>query len=243
MGVATRAPPDGDIRRSFSRMKRAIQVASPEISVQAGVWIDKLEEMLTKALAKGVRHKPLGKFYRACMCKVSTPVMRYAGGEGRSAVPRFDMAFLLEESEARDEFKDAIYERGRARDASLDDEGPPTKKPRGDRQKKQAAAKKATAAAAAAAAAANGGGKKPLAGSAAAALKAYNAAAPRRISGVAAGATVPMPKDLKGDDFVAFRTAHPPVTVPGVGARQVCWNYCHPQGCIKQGDCSFAHPH
>ena len=232
--------PDADLRKSFAKMRRAITVAMPDVSVAAGVWIDKLEDMLTKALEKGVGEYALSRFYRASMLKVSTPVLRYVGGAGRASKPRFDMAFLEEASDARDEFKDAIYERhasgekplsgGRmvlAEEESSDSDGsdsdsdghygpPPSKK-----QKTGAEQKKAVAAA----------------------LKAYNVAGGTRMAGVAAGAAVPLPKDKTDASVVAFRAAHPPVKIKGVGNRPVCWNYVHPQGCNKGGDCTFAHEH
>ena len=112
-GLIVSDSPDADLRKSFGKMRRAITTATPEISVQAAVFIDKLEEMLTVALDKGVGHLHLGKFYRACMSKVSAPVLRYVGGDGRSSLARFDMAILDDASDARDDFKDAIYERAR----------------------------------------------------------------------------------------------------------------------------------
>ena len=230
--------PDADIRKSFAKMRRAITVAMPDVSVAAGVWIDKLEDMLTKALEKGVGEYALSRFYRASMLKVSTPVLRYVGGAGRASKPRFDMAFLEEASDARDEFKDAIYERhasgekplsgkkrrvlaeesdsgGSESDSDGDYESQPSKKPTKKEQKKAVAA----------------------------ALKAYNVAGGTRMAGVAAGAAVPLPRDKTDASVVAFRAAHPPVKIKGVGNRPVCWNYVHPQGCNKGGDCTFAHEH
>ena len=238
-GIIKNPTADADIRKSFARMRRAITVAMPDVSVSAGVWIDKLEEMLTKALAKGVGHLALGKFYRACMLKVSTPVLRYVGGSGRVSTPRFDMAFLEETSEARDEFKDAIYER-HAPEASKQGRDTDDVQPLSKKQRKAAAAAAATAAVGGGG---GGGAGAKLNPQAAAALKEYNAAAGKRVAGVAAGAMVPMPKDKKDDSMVAFRAAYPPVSIKGVGSRPVCWNYVHPQGCNKGAECTFAHTH
>ena len=86
---------------SFTKMRRAIECATPSISVAANKFIDRLEEMLTKALAKGVPPDCLGKFYRSTMAKVTAPVMRYTSGDGRSSYANFDLAFLIETSDAR----------------------------------------------------------------------------------------------------------------------------------------------
>ena len=232
--------PDADLRKSFAKMRRAITVAMPDVSVAAGVWIDKLEDMLTKALEKGVGYQALGRFYRASMLKVSTPVMRYVGGAGRASKPRFDMAFLEETSEARDEFKDAIYERhasGKTKRAAVVD---PARVDDGDmplsKRQKKALAKAAKSGG-------GGGGGAEHKKAVAATLKAYNEAGGKRMQGVAAGASVPMPKDKTDDSMVAFRTAHPPVNIKGVGTRPVCWNFAHPQGCNKGSGCPFAHEH
>ena len=233
--------PGEDLRLAFVKMRRAIQFAAPDISVGANGFIDKLEEMLCKALKKGVGSKALGRFYRACMCKVSTPVLRYVGGSGRHSVPKFDMAFLTEGSDALDEFKDAFYTRARDADDSEDDDedaARPSKK----RKTTKGSPSKPTVPKVNAPGK-PGTGKAAERKARAAALKKYNEAAPKRLAGVASGAMVPLPADKSDASFVAFKTKHPMFDVPGCGKRAVCWNYVHAQGCNKKGACLFAHPH
>ena len=232
-GLIVSDSPDADLRKSFGKMRRAITTATPEISVQAAVFIDKLEEMLTVALGKGVGHLHLGKFYRACMSKVSAPVLRYVGGDGRSSLARFDMAILDDASDARDDFKDAIYERARPSSVdhdSDDGQGPKPKKQRltKDNKRKFGEVDKEV--------------DKESLQKAKAALKKYNAAAGERAKGVAKGAIVKMPK-ANSAEMEAFRKAHPPIEVPNCGTRRVCWDFVHPQGCAREDKCFFAHPH
>ena len=129
-GLEASGSPSEDLRACLTRLRRAIKYGTPSIANKASDWIDEFEKMLCKALKRGVSTKACGKFYRACMFKVSAPVLRYVGGAGRNCAATFDMAFLKEQSEARDEFKDAFYTRSRADDADdSDDEeiAPPAK--------------------------------------------------------------------------------------------------------------------
>ena len=236
-GLEASGSPSEDLRACLTRLRRAIKYGTPRITNKASDWIDEFEKMLCKALKRGVSTKACGKFYRACMFKVSAPVLRYVGGAGRNCAATFDMAFLKEQSEARDEFKDAFYTRSRADDADdsdVEEIAPPAKAGRKrDRKGNPKAKAKATTTA-------QPQGKKALT---AAALAKYNAEAPKRLAGVAAGAHVALPSDKSDASFTTFKKDHPPFEVPNVGKRPVCWNFVHPQGCNKRGKCIFAHPH